>query len=360
MAEAVSASRPLDEAKLNQFVGKMLGDMGATLSAALVHVGDKLCLYKALAEGGATDSAGLAKRTGTAERYVREWLATQAASGYVDYCADTRTFSLNPEQTMVFVNERSPVFLAGFFDIAASAFRDEPKVTAAFKSGKGIGWHEHDGCLFCGTERFFRTSYNQHLVSDWLPALDGAVAALERGIDVADVGCGHGASTIVMAKAFPKSRFVGFDYHAPSIETARRAAQATGVGDRVKFEVASAQKYPGRGYGLVTFFDSLHDMGDPVGAAKHVRETLAPTGVWMIVEPMAGDRIEDNLNPVGRIFYAASTMICTPASLSQEVGLALGAQAGEAKLKDVVLGGGFSSVRRAAETPFNMVLEALP
>ena len=353
-----TAARLLDETKLNQFVGKMLGDMGATLSGALVHLGDKLGLYKALAEGGATDSAGLANRTGTAERYVREWLASQAASGYVDYCVDTKTFSLNPEQAMVFVDEKSPVFLTGFFDIAAAAFRDEPKVCAAFKTGKGVGWHEHDGCLFCGTERFFRSSYNQHLVSDWLPALDGVTAALERGIEVADVGCGHGASTIVMAKAYPNSRFVGFDYHGPSIEAARQAADAAGVSDRVRFEIAAAQKYPGTGYGLVTFFDCLHDMGDPVGAAKHVRETLVPNGSWMIVEPMAGDRIEDNLNPIGRIFYAASTMICTPAALSQEVGLALGAQAGEAKLKEVIAAGGFSSVRRAAATPFNMVLEA--
>ena len=360
MAEAQSASRPLDEAKLNQFVGKMLGDMGATLSAALVHTGDKLGLFKALAEGGPTDSAGLAARTGTAERYIREWLATQAASGYVDYSPQTRTFSLNPEQAMVFVDEKSPVFLAGFFDIAVSAFRDEPKLAAAFKSGKGIGWHEHDGCLFCGTERFFRTSYNQHLVSSWLPALDGAVAALTQGTHVADVGCGHGASTIVMAEAFPKSRFTGFDYHAPSIDVARRAAAAAGVSARVTFEVASAQKFPGKDYGLVTFFDCLHDMGDPVGAARHVRQALAQGGVWMIVEPMASDRLEDNLNPVGRIFYAASTMICTPASLSQEVGLALGAQAGEARLRDTVRAGGFSSVRRVAETPFNMVLEAKP
>lgn len=358
MSDSSSLARPLDEAKLNQFVGKMLGDMGATLSAALVHVGDKLGLFKALFEGGPTDSAGLAKRTGTAERYIREWLSTQAASGYVDYCTKTKTFSMNPEQAMVFVNEKSPVFLAGFFDIAAAAFRDEPKVTEAFKSGKGIGWHEHDGCLFCGTERFFRPGYNHNLVSDWLPALEGVVPALERGIDVADVGCGHGASTIVMAKAFPNSRFVGFDYHGPSIEKARSAALAAGVDDRIKFEIAPAQSYPGKNYGLVTFFDCLHDMGDPVGAARHVRETLSPDGVWMIVEPMAGDNVEDNLNPVGRIFYAASTMICTPASLSQDVGLALGAQAGEAKLKDVIYSGGFSSVRRAAATPFNMVLEA--
>jgi SAM-dependent methyltransferase len=357
MATTAATSRPFDEAKLNEFVGKMLGDMGATLSAALVHIGDKLGLYKALADGGPADSETLAKRTGTAERYVREWLAAQAASGYIDYSASSGTYSLNPEQTMVFVNDQSPVYLPGFFDIAAASFRDEPKVTAAFKSGKGVGWHEHDGCLFCGTERFFRAGYNHHLVKEWLPALDGVVDALKRGIDVADVGCGHGASTILMAKAFPNSRFFGFDYHGPSIEKARAASAAEGVSERIRFEVAASKSFPGRNYGLIACFDCLHDMGDPVGAARHAAETLSPSGTFMIVEPMAGDRVEDNLSPIGRIFYAASTLICTPASLSQEVGLALGAQAGEARLKSVLMQGGFERVRRAAATPFNMVLE---
>jgi SAM-dependent methyltransferase len=350
----------VDEGRLNAFVGHMLGDMGAAMTASLVLVGDKLGLYKALAEAGPTTSAGLAALTGTNERMVREWLAAQAASGYVDYDAEAELYSLSPEQAMVFADEASPVFLAGFYDIAAAAIRGEDRVIEAFRTGKGLGWHEQHRCLFCGTERFFRTSYKHHLLQEWLPALDGVAAKLERGGTVADVGCGHGVSTILMARAFPNARFIGFDYHAPSIEAARDAAQAAGVADRVVFEVAAAKQFPGRGYDLVAFFDCLHDMGDPAGAAVHVRETLAPDGTWMIVEPMAGDRLSDNLNPVGRIYYAASTMICTPASLSQEVGLALGAQAGQARLRDVVTGAGFSRFREAVATPFNMVLEARP
>jgi SAM-dependent methyltransferase len=350
----------VDEGRLNAFVGHMLGDMGAAMTASLVLVGDKLGLYKALAEAGPTTSAGLAALTGTNERMVREWLAAQAASGYVDYDAEAELYSLSPEQAMVFADEASPVFLAGFYDIAAAAIRGEDRVIEAFRTGKGLGWHEQHRCLFCGTERFFRTSYKHHLLQEWLPALDGVAAKLERGGTVADVGCGHGVSTILMARAFPNARFIGFDYHAPSIEAARDAAEAAGVADRVVFEVAAAKQFPGRGYDLVAFFDCLHDMGDPAGAAVHVRETLAPDGTWMIVEPMAGDRLSDNLNPVGRIYYAASTMICTPASLSQEVGLALGAQAGQARLRDVVTGAGFSRFREAVATPFNMVLEARP
>jgi hypothetical protein len=268
----------LDETKLNAFISRMLGDMSATMNAALVVVGDRLGLYKALAEAGPLDSMGLAKRTGTAERYVREWLSAQAACGYLTYDRTTRRFALAPEQAMVFADEGSPVFLAGFFDVAAAAFRDEPKITEAFKSGKGVGWHEHHRCLFCGTERFFRTSYLHHLVGEWLPALDGVVDKLKRGAEVADIGCGHGASTIVMAKAFPNSRFFGFDYHAPSIETARQAAAEAGVEGRVTFEVASAKDYPVRGYDLVCFFDCLHDMGDPAGAAAYVRKALARDG----------------------------------------------------------------------------------
>jgi SAM-dependent methyltransferase len=350
----------VDEGRLNAFVGHMLGDMGAAMTASLVLVGDKLGLYKALAEAGPTTSAGLAALTGTNERMVREWLAAQAASGYVDYDAEAELYSLSPEQAMVFADEASPVFLAGFYDIAAAAIRGEDRVIEAFRTGKGLGWHEQHRCLFCGTERFFRTSYKHHLLQEWLPALDGVAAKLERGGTVADVGCGHGVSTILMARAFPNAQFIGFDYHAPSIEAARDAAEAAGVADRVVFEVAAAKQFPGRGYDLVAFFDCLHDMGDPAGAAVHVRETLAPDGTWMIVEPMAGDRLSDNLNPVGRIYYAASTMICTPASLSQEVGLALGAQAGQARLRDVVTGAGFSRFREAVATPFNMVLEARP
>jgi SAM-dependent methyltransferase len=358
---AHAQSQPaIDENRLNSFLGQMLGDMGAALNAALVAVGDRLGLYKALAEFGPMDAAALAQRTGTAERYVREWLAAQAASRYVTYDAGTSTFRLEPEQVMVFADETSPAFLVGFFDITEAAFRAIPRITDAFRSGRGVGWHEHHRCLFCGTERFFRTSYRHHLLSEWLPALDGAVAKLSRGAAVADVGCGHGASTILMAQAFPASRFRGFDYHLPSIEQARKAADAAGVADRVTFEVAAATEFPGGNYDLVAFFDCLHDMGDPVGAAAHVRAALAPDGTWLIVEPFAHDRLADNLNPVGRIYYAASTMICTPASLSQGVGLALGAQAGELRLREVVTGGGFTRFRRATETPFNLVLEARP
>ena len=349
-----------DPDRLNAFLGRMLGDMGATLNAALVVVGDRLGLYKAMEEAGPMDAATLARRTGTTERYVREWLAAQAASGYVTHDAATGQFHLEPEQAMVFAQDGSPAFMAGFFEIAEAVFRAVPRVTDAFRSGKGVGWHEHHRCLFCGTERFFRTSYNHHLVPEWLPALDGVAAKLTKGATVADVGCGHGASTILMAQAFPKSRFYGFDYHLPSIETARDAAAKAGVADRIEFEVASAKEFPARGYDLVTFFDCLHDMGDPQGAAAHVRASLAPDGTWMIVEPFAHDRLADNLNPVGRIYYAASTMICTPASLSQEVGAALGAQAGELRLREVVTAGGFTRFRRATETPFNLVLEARP
>jgi len=349
-----------DEARLNAFVGRMLGDMGATMNAATALVGDKLGLYRAMAAAGPLTSAELATRTGTVERMVREWLAAQAASGYVEYDPISHRYVLPPEQAMVLADEDSPVFLAGFFDIAAAAFRGEAKVSAAFKSGKGVGWHEQDVCLFCGTRRFFRTSYLHQLVGSWIPALDGVAAKLERGASVADVGCGEGASTIIMAKAFPNTRFVGFDYHAPSVEVARQTAQAEGLGERVSFEVAAAKTFPGTGYDLVACFDCLHDMGDPVGAAQHVRQAVAADGSWMIVEPMAGDRLEDNLNPVGRVYYAASTMICTPASMSQEVGLALGAQAGEARLRAVVTQGGFGHFRRATETPFNLVLEARP
>ena len=349
-----------DPDRLNAFLGRMLGDMGATLNAALVVVGDRLGLYKAMEAAGPMDAAALASRTGTTERYVREWLAAQAASGYVTHDATTGQFHLEPEQAMVFAQEGSPAFMAGFFEIAEAVFRAVPRVTDAFRSGKGVGWHEHHRCLFCGTERFFRTSYNHHLVPEWLPALDGVAAKLQRGATVADVGCGHGASTILMAQAFPKSRFYGFDYHLPSIETARDAAAKAGVADRIAFEVASAKEFPARGYDLVTFFDCLHDMGDPQGAAAHVRASLKPDGTWMIVEPFAHDRMADNLNPVGRIYYAASTMICTPASLSQEVGAALGAQAGELRLREVVTAGGFTRFRRATETPFNLVLEARP
>ena len=351
---------PVDQAKLNEFMGKMLNDMGAAASGALVVIGDKLGLYKALAEGGPLTPAQLAAKTGTAERYVKEWLAAQAAAGYVEFQPAAGTYSLSAEQAMALADEKSPAFVAGAYDVIASMFKDEPKISDAFKSGRGVGWHEHSPCLFRGTERFFRPGYAANLVQNWLPALEGVREKLERGVTVADVGCGHGSSTIVMAKAFPKSKFIGFDYHAPSVERARQAAREAGVESQCTFEIASAKTYPGAGFDLVTFFDCLHDMGDPVGASRHVRQSLAADGTWMIVEPFAQDDVQGNLNPVGRIFYAASTMICVPASLSQEIGLALGAQAGETRLKQVVTSGGFTRFRRATETPFNLVLEARP
>lgn len=350
----------VDQARLEAFQGKMLGDMGAAISAALVLVGDKLGLYKALAEGGPTTSLKLASVTGTTERYVREWLAAQAASGYVEYDPVKAEFYMTPEQAMVFADEGGPAFMAGGFEVLAAMFRDEPKVTAVFKSGKGLGWHEHDVCLFRGTERFFRPGYNAHLTSEWIPALDGVERRLQSGARVADVGCGHGASTVLMAKTYPNSRFYGFDYHAPSIERAREAAQEAGVADRVEFAVASAKDFNGGAYDMVAIFDALHDMGDPVGAARHIRESLAPDGTWLLVEPYAHDDLADNLNPFGRIFYSASTMICTPASLSQEVGLGLGAQAGESRLRQVAEDAGFTHFKRAAETPFNLVFDVRP
>ena len=350
----------VDQSKLEAFQGKMLGDMGAAISAALVILGDQLGLYKAMADGGPTTSLKLAAATGTTERYVREWLAAQAASGYVEYDPVKAEFSLTPEQAMVFADEGGPAFMAGGFEVLAAMFRDEPKVAAVFKSGKGLGWHEHDVCLFRGTERFFRPGYNAHLTTEWIPALDGMEGKLKSGARVADVGCGHGASTVLMAKTYPNSKFYGFDYHGPSIERAREAAKEAGVEDRVTFEVASAKDFNGGAYDMIAIFDSLHDMGDPVGAAKHIRESLAPDGSWLLVEPFANDDLADNLNPFGRIFYSASTMICTPASLSQEVGMGLGAQAGEKRLRQVAEDAGFTHFKRATETPFNLVFDVRP
>jgi SAM-dependent methyltransferase len=350
----------LDETKLQEFVGKAVGEMGAAIGAALVVIGDKLGLYKAMAGAGALTPAELAKRTGTAERYIREWLAAQAAAGYVTYDAARGAYTLPPEQAFCLADDASPTFLPGGFQLIAAVMRDENKIAEAFRTGKGVGWHEHDPGLFEGTERFFRPNYAANLVSSWIPALEGVEAKLQRGARVADVGCGHGASTILLAQAYPSSTFVGFDYHEPSISWARKAASRAGVAERVHFEVAASKSYPGGGYDLVAFFDCLHDMGDPVGAAKHVHGTLAADGTWMIVEPFAHDRVEQNLNPLGRMFYSASTLICTPASLAQDVGLALGAQAGEARLREVVTAGGFRRFRRATETPFNLVLEARP
>ena len=350
----------VDGDKLMAFVFRAVDEVGATLNAALVVMGDKLGLYRALADGGPQAPAELAERTGTAERYVREWLNAQAAGGYVAYEAGSGRYTLPPEQAVALTDEDSPAYLPGFFQIALGSVTDSPRITEAARSGAGVGWHDHVHDVHEGCERFFRPGYNANLVSAWLPALDGVVDKLERGGSVADVGCGHGASTIVMAQAFPNSRFHGSDYHDGSIATARERAQAAGVADRVRFDTAPAAAYAGDGYDLVTMFDCLHDMGDPVGAARHVRSTLADDGTWMIVEPAAGDRVEDNLNPVGRAYYSFSTLLCTPASLSQEVGLALGAQAGEARIREVVERGGFTRFRRVAETPFNLVFEARP
>ncbi len=348
-----------DNGKLEQFLEKMVGDMGAATSAALVLLGDKLGLYKALAGAGPSDSVKLAELTGTTERYVREWLAAQAAAGYVEYDARTQKFSMTPEQATVFADENSPAYMAGAFYGITSLFLDEPKITEAFRTGEGVGWHEHSPCLFCGTEKFFRPGYMASLASEWIPALDGVREKLERGAKVADVGCGHGVSTVVMAEAFPNSQFIGFDYHKPSVLRASELAAEAGV-KNVTFEIATAKTYPCEDYDLVAFFDCLHDMGDPVGAAAHVLKSLSADGTWLIVEPFAHDELEKNLNPVGRMFYSFSTMICTPASKAQEVGLALGAQAGEARLRDVVTSGGFTRFRRATETPFNLILEARP
>ena len=318
---STAAPQPLDQAKLHEFVMRAVGEMGAAMNAALIVIGDKLGLYKAMSGAGPMTSAELAKKTGTAERYVREWLASQAAGGFVTYDAASGKYTLPPEQALALADETSPVFLPGFFEVVAACVKDEPKITDAFRSGKGVGWHEHDHGLFAGTERFFRPNYRAHLISEWIPALEGTEAKLKAGAKVADVGCGLGTSTTLMAQAYPKSTFVGFDYHDGSIKMAREAAAKAGVGDRVKFEVAKAKDYPGKGFELVAFFDCLHDMGDPEGAAKHVKDSMAQDGTWMIVEPFAHDKLEDNLNPIGRVYYAASTMLCTPASLSQEVGI---------------------------------------
>ncbi len=352
----------MDQAKLQQFLGMAVTEVGAVMNAALVLIGEQLGLFKAMAGAGPMTSEELAAKTGTDERYVREWLSAQAAGGYLHHDAAAGRFWMSDEQAFCLAQEDSPAYLPGAFQVALAAAKARPKVLEAFRTGVGVGWHEHDPELFHGTERFFRPGYAAHLTSSWIPALDGIEARLKAGALVADVGCGHGASTVLMAKAYPQSRFFGFDYHPASIERARKAAAEAGVAERITFEVAKAKDFPrnGQGYDLVAFFDCLHDMGDPQGAAAHVRSTLAPDGAWMIVEPFAHDQVQQNLNPVGRLYYAASTMICTPCSKSQEVGLALGAQAGEKRLRDVVLGGGFTRFRRATETPFNLVFEARP
>jgi SAM-dependent methyltransferase len=348
----------VDDTKLNQFIGQMLGDLGGAASIALVRIGDALGLYKALHSKGPMTAAELAGETDVNQRYLREWLSHQAASNYLAYDPATQKFRLPEEQAMFFAIEDSPLYMIGAFELMEALTDARPMVEPAFKSGGGVGWGDHGACMFCAVARFFRPGYLNNLVGQWLPALDGVTAKLEAGAKVADVGCGHGWSAVLMAQAFPNSEFVGYDFHPSSIEAANAHATSHGVTGNCRFEVGAAKDYPGSDFDLVTFFDCLHDMGDPTGAAAHVCQSLKPDGSWMIVEPLAGDRLEDNLNPVGRLYYAGSTMICVPTSLAQEVGTALGAQAGEAKLREVITAGGFSSIRRVAETPFNMVLEA--
>ena len=350
----------IDEAKLEAFMGQAVTDMGAVISAPLFVIGEKLGLYKAMAGAGPLSSQEVAERAGVAERSVREWLRNQAAGGYVEYDAASDRYTLPDEHALALADEDSPLYILGVYESIASLYADEQKIIDAFRSGGGMGWHEHDHRLFRGTERFFRPGYRAHLVAEWIPSLQGVEEKLTSGGRVADIGCGHGASTVIMAEAFPNSEFVGFDYHEASIERAREIAADAGLSERVSFATASAKDYPGTDYDLVCVFDCLHDMGDPVGASAHIHDSLAADGTWMIVEPFAGDSVQENLNPVGRVFYGASTVICTPASLAQEVGLALGAQAGEARLAEVIKEGGFRSVRRATETPFNLVLEARP
>jgi SAM-dependent methyltransferase len=348
----------INEARLNEFLGKAVGDLGAAMSAMLISIGDELGLYRALAKGPLT-SAQLAADTGTSERYIREWLANQAAGGYVDYEAAGGKYSLNEEQALCLADPNGPVDLPGAYLIVQDLFHIRQRAVENFRTGKGMEWGEHQPCLFHGTERFFRAGYNANLLTAWLPALDGVVAKLTSGGRALDVGCGHGASTLLMAKAFPKSEFVGVDYHAPSIDTARSRAADAGLRN-AKFEVADATSYSGRNFDFIAFFDCLHDMADPAGAARHARDALQPDGNCMIVEPFAGDRVEDNLNPVGRVYYGASSLVCVPVSLARK-GPALGAQAGERRLREVVVEqGGFTRFRRATETPFNIVLEARP
>jgi SAM-dependent methyltransferase len=349
----------IDINKLNGFIGQFVTDLGAAVHAGMVVIGEKLGLYKALAEAPMS-SAQLAATTQTDERYLCEWLASQAAGGYVTYDQKTNKFSLSEEQAFTLANEESPAYLPGAFELALGALAAVPRIAEAFRTGAGMGWHEHVDGVFHGCEKFFRPSYAANLVTSWIPSLQGVKEKLEAGARVADVGCGKGSSTLLMAKAFPKSRFFGFDYHEKSIEAARESAKRNGVADHVTFEVAKAKEFPGKDYDFVAVFDCLHDMGDPIGAAAHVRQSLAKDGTWMIVEPFANDQLQDNLNPVGRVYYSFSTLLCTPCSRSQEVALCLGAQAGESRIRDVVTSAGFKRFRRATETPFNMVYEARP
>jgi len=349
----------LDMNKLNAFIGQFVTDLGASVHAGMVVIGEKLGLYKALATGPMS-SAELAAKTGTDERYLREWLSSQAAGGYITYDEQTHKFGLNQEQAFTLAQEDSPAYLPGAFELALGSLAAVPRIAESFRTGAGMGWHEHEDGVFHGCEKFFRPGYAANLVTSWIPSLHDVREKLEAGARVADVGCGKGASTLLLAKAFPKSKFFGFDYHDKSIEAARESARRQGLGDRVSFDVSKAKDYPGRDYDFVAVFDCLHDMGDPVGAASHVRGSLAKDGTWMIVEPFAKDDLKDNLNPVGRVYYSFSTLLCTPCSRSQEVGLCLGAQAGEKRIREVVSTAGFSRFRRATETPFNIVYEARP
>ncbi len=356
---STAALPTLDMNKLNAFIGHFVTDLGAAVHTGMVVIGEKLGLYKALA-GGPMNSAELAAKTGTDERYLREWLASQAAGGYITYDEKTNKFGLSPEQAFTLANEDSPAYLPGAFELALGSLAAVPRIADSFRTGAGMGWHEHEDGVYHGCEKFFRPGYAANLVSSWIPALEGVKEKLEAGGKAADVGCGKGASTVLMAKAFPNSHFFGFDYHDKSIDGARDSARREGVADRVQFDVSKAKDFPGSNYDFVAVFDCLHDMGDPVGAATHVRDSLADDGTWMIVEPFANDELKDNLNPVGRVYYSFSTLLCTPCSRSQEVGLCLGAQAGESRIRDVVAAAGFTRFRRATETPFNIVYEARP
>lgn len=350
----------LDQGRVEEFAGQVVTDIGATVAAATTYIGHRTGLYAAMDGAGPLTADELAARTGTHERYVREWLNAQAAGGYLHFDPEASTYELPPEHAAVLVDRASPVYLAGSADCMAAVWAAVDRVAEDFTAGEGVGWHEHDPRLFAGTEEFFRPSYEAFLTTEWIPALDGVEERLTAGATVADVGCGHGASTITMARAYPASRIHGFDYHEESIGTARRRAADAGVADRATFAVAPSTGFPGSGYDLICFFDCLHDMGDPVGALAHTRQALAGHGTVMLLEPFAGDTVEDNLTPVGRLYYAASTLLCTANGISQGASPVLGAQAGEARLREVLAQAGFTRVRRAGETPFNLVIEARP
>ena len=346
----------IDESRLNDLIGKVIGDVAGALGVFMAYLGDQAGVFDALDGAGRLSVAELAAKTGLNEKYLREWLGSVCAAGYVNHHAEDETFSLDPEQALVFTREGQPACMQGFFQLIVSQFAGHEKATETFRTGQGRPWGDHPACLFCGTDRFFRPGYQANLIDNWIPSLDGVEAKLKAGARVADIGCGHGSSTVLMAQAYPNSTIVGIDYHAPSIEAARAKAAEAGVSN-VEFQVAKAQDFAGEGFDFACIFDALHDMGDPVGAARHIRETLAPGGTFMLVEPMAGDTMADNMHPLGQIYYGASCTICTPNSLSQEIGLGLGAQAGQKRLTEVCKEAGFSNVRRAAETPTNMVLE---